>query len=102
MGRAGYIRDESMIDRDTVCATRSISRRITEIGPNNVIVTILLHVSVCLAFGAKALAQCIPPPRHVLPVSRYESGSRSDPHPYPNPNPYQIRIRSVIRIATKI
>jgi len=35
----------------------------------------------------EALGQCVPPPRHVLPVSRYRSGSISE---------------SVIRIATKV
>jgi len=37
----------------------------------------------------EALAQCIPPPRHVLPVSQYGSGSGS-------------LYVSMIRIATKI
>jgi len=31
-------------------------------------------VNVLIHFQLEALGQCIPPPRHVLPVSRYESG----------------------------
>jgi len=60
------------------------------------LVKILKHISsVCCTDTAvvhyidklEALGQCIPPPRHVLPLSRYGSGSGSV---------------SVIRIATKI
>ena len=32
----------------------------------------------------EAVGQCIPPPRHVLPVSRY-----TDPNPDPHPDPYR-------------